>query len=90
MKNIQTNTEKADKLFVENNELKKENAQLLQHINVELKPMVEENKRLKAMLEKIKNTERIITDDNTRMFTENAILKKTSVKEISIFLDITR
>ena len=84
MKNIQTNTEKADKLFVENNELKKENAQLLQHINVELKPMVEENKRLKAMLEKIKNTERIITDDNTRMFTENAILKKTSVKEISI------
>ncbi|OHT06710.1 hypothetical protein TRFO_25171 [Tritrichomonas foetus] len=84
MKNIQTNTEKADKLFIQNNELKKENTALFQQINTELRPMKDENKRLKTMIEKFRNTEKSITDDNTRMFTENAILKKTSAKEISI------
>ncbi|OHT02859.1 hypothetical protein TRFO_06895 [Tritrichomonas foetus] len=84
MKNIQTNTEKADQLFMENTDLRRENAMLIQQVNTELLPMRDENQRLKDLVEKLRKTERIVTEENTRMFTENEILKKTSTKEVSI------
>ena len=84
MKNIQTNTEKADQLFIENTDLRRENAELIKRINTELLPMKDENQRLKDLVEKLRNTEKVVTEENTRIFTENAILKKTSKNEVSL------
>ena len=73
MKNIRTNTEKADQLFIENTDLRRENAVLIQRVNTELLPMKDENQRLKELVEKLRKTEMAVTEENIRIFTENAI-----------------
>lgn len=81
MENIKTNKEKTNELFIQNNELKKQNMSLMEQINTEIRPLKDENQRMKTIIEKMRSTEKALTDDHNRIFSENEILKKTSKRD---------